>query len=515
MKRGACVRLALVLCLGAAPALAGDRPQDSALHSAGELLLPVTNTGLIGALDAGGPSARWPGPMGIDHLRMGALWIGARIAGIPRLSTSGGGFGLTLELQPGSGPLAMIYEGAEEPGQGDRYPYSNWDGDSDGLEDEDPPDGLDNDGDGLVDEDGATISDQMLSSTYRDDLPECYEHSPDHWRLGAQVYQESYQWVYPPQANFVGLRTTVVNVSEWLWEDFYSAWYADWLVLLDGQPGDGADDRVGYFAGPVALPDGGAIAVQIAFAYEASGDAASYAGIALLDHPVDPVGIVAPTNVSPRSFSVFTAGLGFEEGGEPTNDEQCYAVTSAEISSLPPAAAGDYSTLLSAGPFRVAPGDSVTCVFALVAGASEEELLTNAALAAQLYRGQDFDRDGDPDTGTNGREFTVHWYPHPLGTTAELAPGGGGQLSITPNPSRAAAQIRLALSAASPVTLRIYDCSGRLARTLLAGVPHGAGELSVQWDGHDEAGLPLASGVYLVVVEAEGKVATGKLLRLD
>jgi hypothetical protein len=45
------------------------------------------------------------------------------------------------------------------------------------------------------------------------------------------------------------------------------------------------------------------------------------------------------------------------------------------------------------------------------------------------------------------------------------------------------------------VTLRIYDASGRLVRTLVDGhEPSGA--RGVSWDGRDDQGRPLASGIY-------------------
>ena len=63
------------------------------------------------------------------------------------------------------------------------------------------------------------------------------------------------------------------------------------------------------------------------------------------------------------------------------------------------------------------------------------------------------------------------------------------------------------------VNLAIYDISGRMVRTLVAA-PKTAGEHAASWDGRDDGGSLVASGVYLVRVEAGGQAATRKILLL-
>ena len=61
--------------------------------------------------------------------------------------------------------------------------------------------------------------------------------------------------------------------------------------------------------------------------------------------------------------------------------------------------------------------------------------------------------------------------------------------------------------------LAIYDVAGRLVRSLVAGrVP--AGYHATVWDGKDDRGHAVASGVYLYRLEAQGKVLTRKLMAL-
>lgn len=65
-----------------------------------------------------------------------------------------------------------------------------------------------------------------------------------------------------------------------------------------------------------------------------------------------------------------------------------------------------------------------------------------------------------------------------------------------PNPFRQAATIRFSLSAGGPVKLRVYDVAGRVVRTLIEENLEGGQEHSVAWDGRDDTGHPVESGVY-------------------
>jgi hypothetical protein len=63
------------------------------------------------------------------------------------------------------------------------------------------------------------------------------------------------------------------------------------------------------------------------------------------------------------------------------------------------------------------------------------------------------------------------------------------------------------------VSLRIYDTVGRVVKTLVAGTL-AAGERSITWDGHDDAGRPVASGVYFCRLTASGYASTRKMVLL-
>jgi hypothetical protein len=101
--------------------------------------------------------------------------------------------------------------------------------------------------------------------------------------------------------------------------------------------------------------------------------------------------------------------------------------------------------------------------------------------------------------------------------TAAPAAGPASALCLLgnyPNPFNPWTRIDFVTAGATRVSLAIHDLQGRRVRRLLAAEMRPAGPQSVIWDGGDERGRPLPSGVYFVrVVTADGE-ARGKLILL-
>jgi flagellar hook assembly protein FlgD len=83
-----------------------------------------------------------------------------------------------------------------------------------------------------------------------------------------------------------------------------------------------------------------------------------------------------------------------------------------------------------------------------------------------------------------------------------------------PNPFNPVTTIRFDVSARSPVYLRIFDVNGRLVRVLIDGKEYEIGNWERQWDGKNDGGLLVQSGVYLCVYEACGQRMSSKLVIL-
>ena len=80
-----------------------------------------------------------------------------------------------------------------------------------------------------------------------------------------------------------------------------------------------------------------------------------------------------------------------------------------------------------------------------------------------------------------------------------------------PNPFNSATTIEYALRSASGVLLQVYDLSGQRVLRLVDHY-HDGGRYQVSWDGLDEEGKPLSSGVYLMRLQALGRVETRKMM---
>jgi hypothetical protein len=85
--------------------------------------------------------------------------------------------------------------------------------------------------------------------------------------------------------------------------------------------------------------------------------------------------------------------------------------------------------------------------------------------------------------------------------------------AAVPNPFNPRTRLVFDLERAGPVTLDIVDVHGRRVRRLRAG-PHPAGSDEVIWDGCDDAGRQVASGIYLATLRAAGILRTQRLVLL-
>ena len=84
----------------------------------------------------------------------------------------------------------------------------------------------------------------------------------------------------------------------------------------------------------------------------------------------------------------------------------------------------------------------------------------------------------------------------------------------TPNPFNPVTTIEFAVPQAGRVALRIYDAKGQVIRTLLDVEYAQPVRDKVSWDGRDDAGRVVPSGVYFYKLETAGEIATRKMLLL-
>jgi len=75
---------------------------------------------------------------------------------------------------------------------------------------------------------------------------------------------------------------------------------------------------------------------------------------------------------------------------------------------------------------------------------------------------------------------------------------------VGPNPLNPEASIVVRMPADGALTVRVYDLTGRLVRTIVDGASHTAGDHVIRFDGKDDRGMTLSSGRYFVRVDVPG-----------
>jgi hypothetical protein len=109
--------------------------------------------------------------------------------------------------------------------------------------------------------------------------------------------------------------------------------------------------------------------------------------------------------------------------------------------------------------------------------------------------------------------FVPHVPASGVGDTGSAAPRGALLDRPSPNPFGARTALGFSLTAEGPVDVRVYDAAGRSVRVLQSGFAP-AGRHTLDWDGQDDAGRPVASGVYLVQLRAGDEIHTERVVLL-
>lgn len=269
------------------------------------------------------------------------------------------------------------------------------------------------------------------------------------------VTQESFAFADAPNDDFVILRYTVHNGAATTLSNYYTGIFCDFDIdnsALNRGAVD-ASRRLTYM-----YPDGGG----------------NHYGIALRE-PTTAKNLTLISNPS----QVYPNGY--------ITDTIKFRLLNATMSTSVTATADDWSALTSAGPVTIPAGADAVFLYALVWGESLADLQANtdAAMAVDLTGATPVADAGLP------RAFAL----------AQNAP----------NPFNPQTTIVFAVDRPSGVRLGVYDLQGRLVRTLADRV-YAAGEHRVVWDGRDESGSEMPSGLYLYRLEDGRRTQTRKMV---
>jgi hypothetical protein len=113
------------------------------------------------------------------------------------------------------------------------------------------------------------------------------------------------------------------------------------------------------------------------------------------------------------------------------------------------------------------------------------------------------------------QDLFIRIYENMAGVGEDVGPAARiiGLDQNVPNPFRGTTAIRYELSGKAHVTLSVYSTTGRRVRTLVDGV-RSAGPAVAQWDGTDDSGADMPSGIYFCKLSCGGEHLTVRMVRL-
>jgi hypothetical protein len=290
-----------------------------------------------------------------------------------------------------------------------------------------------------------------------------YNDSPHPQAKWLRAYQETAAWGTAPDNAYVLEHIVLANDGSGTVENLYAGQFMDFdVVPASATANYGTTD----------------LARDLVYMWRAA--PTPYAGLMLIEPETaaNVTLILNPTYVWPNTYVLDADKYAF------------LAATDAPHIVHDAPAANDWSVLVSAGPFDLDVNESVTLGFALVAGGSAAELLTNADRAR------------------------AHYYEIYGGSAvSESAPGAGGlRLTAAPNPFAGETVFLYELPVPCRATLTVYDVAGRLVNVWRHDGPTVAGEQAVRWDARDAQGRRLPPGVYLYRLDAGSVSRSGRLV---
>ncbi|MCB0429210.1 MAG: S8 family peptidase [Flavobacteriales bacterium] len=300
---------------------------------------------------------------------------------------------------------------------------------------------------GNTDEDFASVIPvyQVIPSLKSDfDLAGEFNDAPASVPLNAHVKHKSFAWTEAGHTKYIILQYTIINEGSTAWSDLHAGIFSDWDIM------DYSQNRVATDA-----------AHKLGYAYstQASG---IYAGIRLLTggpflhYAIDNDGTGGGVNIY---------------DGFPSSEKYTTLSTNRDTAGM-----RDIASVVSSGPFNVAPNDSVVVAFALIAGDDLTDIITSSDHAQDKY------------------DWLVGL---PTQNPWSLQFG-----DIFPNPGKDQIGIRFELETATTLSFEVYSVSGQKI-TKTKPVKYAAGA-------HQEtlSVAQLAAGTYVLAVRNDKMVSS-------
>ncbi|MEP0829472.1 MAG: S8 family serine peptidase [bacterium] len=293
-------------------------------------------------------------------------------------------------------------------------------------------------------------ADQETYSVFNDSRAE--------FSLGLTVSQRTLGWLTAPDNNYVILEYRIINSTDTALPPLYAGLFFDWDIYNYTYNRGGYDEATG-----------------LGYMYYYFNAPSRFRGAAVIN-PEGATGFKLRHNPPASSLNP----LFYSEGEKFAN------LTSSPLTHD---SSGDWSMVLSTGPFALGGGDSCLAVFAVMAADNLNGLKETATRAKNRY----FE-------ATDYQPYADNLLPERFDLGQNY-----------PNPFNPGTVISFALKSREKITLSVYNILGakvaRLVEDELA-----AGNYTVYWDGTDDRGKPVASGVYFYQLRTPQGSQTRKMV---
>jgi len=217
---------------------------------------------------------------------------------------------------------------------------------------------------------------------------------------------------------------------------------------------------------------------------------------------------VAADPVSPGIAYVTFSGLRWDENIGYVYRTENYGASWTDITENLPGAPVNTIVVDPAQPLRLFVGSDVGCYYTEVPGA-DWSMLGTGLPAVPVFDLKLHNPSRTLVAGTHGRSmhsFDLTTLPDLSGVDVR-EPGIITGFTNYPNPFSDATTISFVLSRPSKVSLDVYDLAGRKVRTLESRRME-SGKQQLAWDGTNDQGRRVASGVYFMRLESDTGVKT-------
>ncbi len=304
-------------------------------------------------------------------------------------------------------------------------------------------------------------SDQESSGAFEDNLAA----SP----LNIRIDQTTYAYSQSGYEDFVIFKYRIINVNQTILDNFHFGLFFDWD--LDG---DTYDTNI---AGYDALR-------QLGYVYDSGGTGPeTYVGVAALNS-----GSISCRAIYNDENHISNPSWGIYDG---FSDAEKWESISGGL-TYTTAGPADISQVIAQGPYSISAGGTLTLGFAMIGGNMLNQLQVHADSARSVWEKLLLLDIPDQPMVTAENFYLSHNYPNPF------------------NP---ATTLEIDIKYVTKVKLEIFDSRGQLIRSLL-DEQKGSGRYKIQWDGRDQKGMDVASGLYLCRLKTPEFGQTRKMLLL-